>query len=164
MKEIVCVFSESYTNEDLWLDGETDQFSIRQYHYGVIDDEEHYDGEFSVDTFAALQKMIRYNKLRSVLHYYKKLNVEHDLDAVLSSMKQSSTIYNYELMSDRHLKYYEITVDEYAIYYEKTFFSVNNRNKGAVDFAVVRRIWENKEAVTYCEYDYSKNTWVRSAL
>ena len=165
MKKEICVFSESYTTEELWFDDETNQFSIKQYHWGVIDDEEHYDGENVTDTFNALKMMILYNKLHEVLQYYNELQVAHNLDAVLSTMTQKSWIRNYEFLADKHCKYYKISEKDYAIYYEKTFFTVTDQGKGIADFTVVRRILENKETVIYySEYDYSQNTWVHSSL
>ena len=86
-----------------------------------------------------------------------------DLNVVLTGFKQSSTIYDYGFLSDKHLKYYEITKDEYAIYYEGTFFSVKNGNQGIVDFSVVRRILENHKTVTYYEADM-KGNWVASNI
>ena len=165
MKKEICVFSESYTTEELWFDDETNQFSIKQYHWGVIDDEEHYDGENVTDTFNALKMMISYNKLHEVLQYGNELQVAHNLDAVLSTMTQKSWIRNYEFLADKHCKYYKISEKEYAVYYEKTFFTVTDQGKGIADFTVVRRILENKETVIYySEYDYSQNTWVHSSL
>ena len=67
------------------------------------------------------------------------------------------------ILSDTHLKYYEITKDEYAIYYEGTFFSVKNGNQGIVDFSVVRRILENHKTVIYYEADM-KGNWVSSNI
>ena len=95
--------------------------------------------------------------------YQDKLNLCRDLDVVLTGFKQSSTIYDYGFLSDKHLKYYEITKDEYAIYYEGTFFSVKNGNQGIVDFSVVRRILENHKTVTYYEADM-KGNWVSSNI
>ena len=109
MKKEICVFSESYTSEELWLDDETNQFSIKQYHWGVIDDEEHYDGENVTDTFNALKMMISYNKLHEVLQYDNELQVEQNLDVVLSSLTQSSWICNYDYLADGHFKYYKIS-------------------------------------------------------
>lgn len=88
----ICVFGESYTTEELWFDDEMNPFSMKQYHWGVIDDEEHYDGENVTDTFSALKKMISYNKLHEVLQYDNELQVEHDLDAVLSTMTQKTNM------------------------------------------------------------------------
>ena len=48
------------------------------------------------DTFNALKMMISYNKLHEVLQYYNELQVEHNLDAVLSTMTQKSWIRNYD--------------------------------------------------------------------
>ena len=162
MKKEICVFGESYTTEELWFDDEVNQFSIKQYHWGVVDDEEHYDGETEVDTFTVLKKMIAYNKLREVLRYYNELEAERNLDAVLQSMEQKSWIRNYDLLADGHCKYYEISEKEYAIYYEKTFFSVTDHGEGVADFTVVRRILENRETVIYSEY--VKNSWVSSSF
>lgn len=120
-KKEICVFGESYTTKELWFDDETNQFSIKQYHWGVIDDEEHYDGESVTDTFNALQMMISYNKLHEVLQYDNELKVAHNLDTVLSTMTQKSWIHNYEFFGDKHCEYYKISAKEYAIYYEKTF-------------------------------------------
>ena len=92
MKKEICVFGESYTTKGLWFDDETNQFSIKQYHWGIIDDKQHYDGENVTDTFNALKKMISYNKLHEVLQYDNELQVEHNLDAVLSTMTQKSRI------------------------------------------------------------------------
>ena len=116
------------------------------------------------DTFNALKMMISYNKLHEVLQYDNELQVEQNLDVVLSSLTQSSWICNYDYLADGHFKYYKISEKEYAIYYEKTFFTVTDQGKGVADFTVVRRILENKETVTYSEYDYFKNTWMHSSL
>ena len=117
------------------------------------------------DTFNALKMMISYNKLHEVLQYDNELQVTHNLDAVLSTMTQKSWIRNYEFLADKHCKYYKISEKDYAIYYEKTFFTVTDQGKGIADFTVVRRILENKETVIYySEYDYSQNTWVHSSL
>lgn len=68
---------------------------------------------------------------------------------------------HYTFLSNTHLeyKYYRITEDEYAIYYEGTFFSVKTNNQGIVDFSVVRRILENYKNVTYYEVDM-KGNWI----
>ena len=159
MKQI-CTFSESYTTEELWLDEKTKSFSIKRFHRGLIDDEERYDGETPVESGFALQKMIEYNKLSAVLQYYNELRAELYLDEVLLRLKAHSAIYDFGFMADKNLKYYKISENEYAIYYEKTFFN----DKGMADFSVVRRILENKESVIYCEYDYFKNAWVSMSL
>lgn len=164
MRKRVCTFSWSYTREELWYNDETNELLIDQYHFGVIDDEEHFDGTVQIDTLTALEKMIKANKLRAVLLYQDKLNFRRDLDVVLAGLKRTSTIYDYAFLSDKHLKYYEITKNEYAIYYGGTFFSVKNGDPGSVDFSVVRRILENHKSVTYFEYDWKSNTWVRSNI
>lgn len=164
MREEVCTFGGSYDNNVLWYNDDKNSFFIDQYHFGVIDDEEHFDGTVQIDTLTALEKMIEKNKLRAVLMYQDKLNLCRDLDVVLAGLKKSSTIYDYAFLSDKHLKYYEITKDEYAIYYEGTFFSVKNGNQGVVDFSVVRRILENHKTVTYYEYGYKGENWISSNL
>ena len=158
--EQICTFSESYTTEELWFDETTKRFSIKRFHRGVIDDEERYDGEIPVESSLALKKMIAYNELRTVLRYYNELCAEKALSVVLSELNAHSAINDHGLMADPNLKYYEISENEYAIYYEKTFFN----DKGVADFSVVRRILENKESVICCEYDYFKNTWVCTPL
>ena len=163
MRKDVCAFGGSYDKNVLWYDDDKNGFFIDQYHFGVIDDEEHFDGTVQIDTVTALEKMIRKNKLRAVLMYQDKLNLSRDLDGVLAGLKKSSTIYDYGFLSDKHLKYYEITKDEYVIYYEGTFFSVKNGNQGIVDFSVVRRILENHKTVTYYEVDM-KGNWVGSNI
>ena len=163
MRKEVCSFGWSYTREELWHDDETNEFLIDQYHFGVIDDEEHFDGTVQISTLTALKKMIKNNKLRAVLMYQNELNLSRDLDVVLADLKKNSTIYDYAFLSDTHLKYYEVAEDEYAIYYEGTFFSVKNNVQGSVDFSVVRRILENYKTVTYYEYDW-KNNWVGSNI
>ena len=138
MKKEICTFGESYTTKTLWYDEETNQFSLKKYHWGLIDDEEHYDGESVIDTFNALKMMISYNKLYEVLQYYHVLETARNLDAVLSALPQKSRIQNYEYLADKYYKYYRISEKEYAIYYEQTFFSVTNPGKAIVDFSVVR--------------------------
>ena len=163
MRKDVCAFGGSYDKNVLWYDDDKNGFFIDQYHFGVIDDEEHFDGTVQINTVTALEKMIKKNKLRAVLVYRDKLNLCRDLDVVLAGFKQTSTIYDYGFLSDKHLKYYEITKDEYAIYYEGTFFSVKNGDQGIVDFSVVRRILENHKTVTYYEVDM-KGNWVGSDI
>ena len=163
MRKDVCSFGGSYTREELWYNDTTNEFLIDQYHYGVIDDEEHFDGTEQINTLAALKKMIKKNKLRAVLMYQNELNLSRDLNIVLADLKKSSTIYDYAFLSDTHLKYYKISKDEYAIYYEGTFFSVKDNEQGIVDFSAVRRILENYNTVTYYEVD-KKGNWIGSNI
>lgn len=163
MRKNVCSLGGSYTREDLWYNETTNEFLIDQYHYGVIDDEEHFDETKQISTLTALKKMIKNNKLRSVLMYQKELNLSHDLDNILADLKKSSTIYNYDFLSNPHYKYYKISDDEYAIYYEGTFFSVNDKDQGVMDFSVVRRILENYKNVTYYEVNMEGN-WLSSNI
>ena len=67
MKKEICTFGESYTTKTLWYDEETNQFSLKKYHWGLIDDEEHYDGESVIDTFNALKMMISYKSIFDIL-------------------------------------------------------------------------------------------------
>lgn len=164
MKKEICTCGESYTTKEIWFDEEANQFLLKKYHWGLIDDEEHYDGESVIDTFNALKMMISYNKLFEVLQYYNVLEVARNLDAVLSTMTQKSWIRNYEFLDDKDYKYYKISEKEYAIYYEQTFFSVTNQGKAVVDFTVVRRILENTETAIYSEYNDSQHAWVHSPL
>ncbi len=164
MREEVCTFGGSYDNNVLWYDDDENRFYIDQYHFGVIDDEEHFDGTVQIDTLTALEKMIKKNKLRSVLMYRDKLNLFRDLDVVLAGLRQTGTVYDYGFLADKRYKYYEITKDEYAVYYEGTFFSVKNGGRGVVDFSVVRRILENYRSVTYYEYGYKAEKWGGSDL
>ena len=159
----VCSLGGSYTREDIWYNDTTNRFFIDQYHYGVIDDEEHFDGTTEIDTLTALKKMIKENKLRAVLMYQNELNLSRDLDIVLADLKKNSTIYDYRFLSNTHFKYYKISKDEYAIYYEGTFFFVKDNEQGTVDFSVVRRILENYKTVTYYEVDM-KGNWVSSNI
>ena len=69
MREEVCTFGGSYDNNVLWYNDDKNSFFIDQYHFGVIDDEEHFDGTVQIDTLTALEKMIENNKLRAVLMY-----------------------------------------------------------------------------------------------
>ena len=163
MRKEVCSFGWSYSREELWYNDTMNQFFIDQYHYGIIDDEEHLDGTEQIDTLTALKKMIKKNKLRSVLMYQNELNLSRDLDMTLADLEKSSSIYDYAFLSNTHCKYYKVTKDEYAIYYEGTFFSVKASEQGVVDFSVVRRILENYKTVTYYEVDM-KGKWVGSNI
>ena len=163
MRKDVCSFGGSYSRKELWYNDTMNQFFVDQYHYGVIDDEEHFDGTEQIDTLSALRKMIKNNKLRAVPMYQNELNLSRDLDIVLTDLKESSWINEYAFLSDTHFKYYKIQKDEYAIYYEGTFFSVMGNKQGVVDFSVVRRILENYKTVTYYEVDM-KGNWVGSNI
>lgn len=79
MRKDVCSFGGSYSREELWYNDTMNQFFVDQYHYGVIDDEEHFDGTEQIDTLSALRKMIENNKLRAVLMYQNELNLSRDL-------------------------------------------------------------------------------------
>lgn len=62
-------------------------------------------------------------------------------------------------LADKLCVYYKISEKEYAVYYEKTFFSVTDQGKGVADFTVVRRILENRETVICSQYNYSREEW-----
>ena len=94
----VCTFSWSYTRKELWYNDITNEFLIDEYHYGVIDDEEHFDGTSQIDTLTALKMMIEKNKLRSVLMYQDELNLSRDLDTVLADLKANGMVYDYAFL------------------------------------------------------------------
>lgn len=113
-------------------------FFVDCYHWGVIDDEEHFDGVKDISKTAALEEMVGYNKVWDILKHRARLDTDNNLDAVLSGMKQKSTIYDHGFLTDKHMTYYKISDTEYVIYYEKTFFSVKD-NLCTVDFNVVKK-------------------------
>ena len=164
MRKDVCSFCASYQTEEIWYDDEAGIFLVDRYHCGAIDDEQFFDGTRPIDTFTALTQMIRNNKLRAVLMYYDALHGARDLDAALAGLKQSSAISDFTFLGDPRLKYYKTGEDEYAIYFEGTFFSVKNGETGAADFTVVRRILENHQTAAFYEYDPRENTWSASNI
>ena len=163
MRKDVCVFSESYTREELWYNDEKDCFFVDCYHWGVIDDEEHFDGVKDISKTAALEEMVGYNKVWDILKHRARLDTDNNLDAVLSGMKQKSTIYDHGFLTDKHMTYYKISDTEYVIYYEKTFFSVKD-NLCTVDFNVVKKLLENNQDILCYQYDYRNNQWIAASL
>ena len=159
MRKNVCWFGDSYSEDILWYDDQTNQFFVDQYHWGSVDDERFFDGTAPIDPLSALQKMIQYDRLQSVLTYYDELNVACNLDAALAQMKPNGRIYDDAFQAKPDYRYYSITDDEYAIYFAGTFLSVKRGRQGVVDFSVVRRILENSRTVTRHQYDYHTRSW-----
>lgn len=158
MRKDVCVFSESYTREELWYNDENDRFFVDCYHWGVVDDEEHFDGIKNITRTAALEKMLRYNKLADVLKYRTRLDTDNNLETVLSGMKQKSTIYDYGFLADKHMKYYKLSDTEYVIYYEGTFFTVKD-GLCTADFHILKRILDSSQDILCYQYDYRNSRW-----
>lgn len=122
MQEYLCTFGGGYGWEKLFYDDECKQFSVKKYHCGMVDVEDYYDGEFPLDAFTALQELIKHNKLRLVLRYYKELSVKENLDRALASMRQTSRFGSEVVHPNEEFEYYEIENRKFVVYYGGTYF------------------------------------------
>ena len=163
-RRTVCGYGGSYEYHVIWYDEKKKEFYVDDSHYGSVDVEEFFDGTRQLDAFAVLKAMIEHNHLKVALKYRAEVHLERDLNKVLAQMEQHMWRAPRGFLTDPHFQYYRINEEEYAAYSNGTYFSGKENGEMAVDFSVVRRIFENHQTVICYGYDWSLRKWIPSPL
>ncbi len=165
MKKYVAGYGDCYGGYNFYYDDETSTFTSESYELGSVDDadDKRYSKEEVVSAEWLLTELIMHNQLNSVIKHSNELQLEKNINSVLTSLHQAGHIYNIDFLGDISCTYYKITRKEYVIYYNNSYFYVKNKKckknpltkQYIADFSSVKKILEHKDNITMFTWRYS---------
>ncbi len=156
-------FGDVYSKYEIYYDSETGRWFKHEYHYGVIDiDEERDYGVSEVDKEYVIRHLVEEGDLRSLVRYYKELDVETRLPNLLEGMRRRADahINGTGFLETRGYGYFLFQNGDYAICTYHGLYSISRWGSCNLDYSVINRIIKEKDTVLFYQYEHPEKEWI----
>ena len=163
-RQHIATLGGGYGWSELYYSPADDQFYEDLYSCGAIDlAETRFEGRTDLTCEDTLMLLLRECRLWDVRTYRKELHLDEILDSVLCAMEPRASLSDTGWLANECCQYFRFSEDEYAIFFNGTYFSVKKDQPCRVDFSVVRRILEDNASVKYAYWSHADSCWKGSA-